>query len=239
METAKQSIRFHEQENHRLYDQAMTSGYRKYDEVFPTTNSYKHLAGIITHLSTSFGHSISVLDVGCGTGRYFHCLRNLKELTGIDVSHYMLLEARDPYKRSVIPLDSISLIEGNFYTHNFGNEKFDFIYSVGVLGEHAVFDQSVADKLFSLLRDGGKLFFTVVDIEPRKNLKRKAAEALYPFLPKKVRNILDQRWETLYMSYAQLDNIMKKTAFTNYTILQHLSEDPKWKGAHLECIAEK
>jgi ubiquinone/menaquinone biosynthesis C-methylase UbiE len=239
METAKHTILFHEQENHKLYDQAMTSNYRKYDEVFPTTNSYKHIAGIITHLSSGFEHPIAVLDVGCGTGRYFHCLKNLKELTGIDVSHNMLIEARQPYKRSLIPLETISLIEGNFYTHDFGNEKFDFIYSVGVLGEHALFDKAVADKLFSLLKDGGKIFFTVVDIEPRKNLKRKAAEALYPILPKNVRNVLDQRWETLYMTYTQLDDIMKQTSFSKYTILRHLSEDPKWKGAHLECIAEK
>ena len=33
---------------------------------------------------------LRVLDLGCGTGRYFHCLNNISCLVGIDISPDML-----------------------------------------------------------------------------------------------------------------------------------------------------
>jgi len=226
-------------ENEKVYDTGMSINYRKYDEEFVNTKAYSHIAGKIRALTGAFTHPIDVLDVGCGTGRYFHVLQHLQELTGIDVSANMLEKARDPFRRSDMPLASIQLIEGNFYDYDFGNRKFDFIYSVGVLGEHTVFDQHICAKLFSLLKEGGKLFFTVVDIEPRKNTKRKLAEAAYPFLPKSIQEIFDKRWESCYMTYEDLDNIMKAEPFDFYEIERYVSEDPLWEGVHLECIAYK
>ena len=43
-----------------------------------------------------FDHPIDVLDLGCGTGRYFWGLRNVTTLTGLDASAPMLEEARHP-----------------------------------------------------------------------------------------------------------------------------------------------
>lgn len=226
-------------ENDKVYDVGMSTNYRQYDEEFVHTKAYTHIAGKIKRLTASFSHPISALDVGCGTGRYFHVLQNLKELTGIDVSRNMLVEAQNPFRGDAIAHADINLMEGNFYDYDFEGQKFDFIYSVGVLGEHTVFDRHVAEKLYSLLKTGGTLFFSVVDIEPRKNLKRKLAEAAYPFLPKSIKQVLDKRWETCYMTYAELDAIMRKVPFSSYEIDRYVSEDPLWEGVHLECIAYK
>ena len=151
----------------------------------------------------------------------------------------MLQEAQNPFRREDVPVSEIELIHGNFYHHDFGERSFDFIYSVGVLGEHAPFDRHVCAKLHSLLQEGGKLYFTVVDIEPRKNLKRRFAEAAYPLLPSPVKRILDKRWETIYMTWEQLEDIVKQQGFSSYSIRRHIVDDPKWKGVHLECIALK
>lgn len=226
-------------ENERVYDVGMSTNYRKYDEAFVHTKAYTHIAGKISRLSGSFKRPISVLDVGCGTGRYFHTLNNLNELVGIDVSANMLREARNPYRKADVANASIELIQGNFYNYNFGDRKFDFIYSIGVLGEHTVFDQHVCHKLYSLLADNGVLLFSVVDIEPRKNFKRRMAEALYPFLPIRLQKVLDNRWATCYMTYEELDDIMKGENFTSHEIERYVSEDPLWEGVHLECIAYK
>jgi SAM-dependent methyltransferase len=239
MTTTFNTIRHHEQENEKLFNKEATTYYRRYDEEFVYTPSYNHFSKILFGLTISFTHRISVLDVGCGTGRYFHCLDNLKELTGIDISANMLEEAKVPFKRASIPLSDINLIHGSFYDHDFGTKQFDFIYSVGVLGEHAPFDQHTAQKLCDLLSQGGMLYFTIVDIKPRKTDMRKLAEAIYPYLPGTLKRVLDKRWETLYMTYEQVDAIMKNTPFSSYTLTRHIARDPKWKGAHLECIATK
>jgi SAM-dependent methyltransferase len=225
--------------NEKVYDLGMSTNYRRYDEEFVHTPAYAHIAGKITSVISEFSSPISVLDVGCGTGRYFHTLKNASEILGIDVSGNMLLEAKNPFRKSEIAHTRISLIEGNFYNYDFGDRKFDFIYSVGVLGEHTVFDQHVCHKLFSLLKEGGKLFFSVVDIEPRKDWKRKMAERIYPMLPSNLKKVLDKRWETCYMTYTQLDEIMKREAFSDYTIERYVSEDPLWVGVHLECVARR
>ncbi|HRO42978.1 MAG TPA: class I SAM-dependent methyltransferase [Flavipsychrobacter sp.] len=224
-------------ENEKVYDTDMSNSYRNYDEEFVHTKAYEHIAGKIKELTQSFPYQISVLDVGCGTGRYFHILQNLKELTGIDVSGNMLQKAKKPFRRADIPLEDIKLIEGNFYDYDFGNKKFDFIYSIGVLGEHTVFDKHVCRKLRSLLNYSGKIFFSVVDIEPRKNTKRKLAEAAYPLMPKSMKQIFDKRWQTCYMTYKQLDDIVKTERFSSYEIDRYVSEDPLWEGVHLECTA--
>lgn len=228
-----------EQTSLGVYTSDATTVYRKYDEEFFHTKAYARLGGKITSLSGSFSKSPSVLDVGCGTGRYFHAIKNPKSITGIDVSANMLQQAVHPFKREEIPLDTINLIEGNFYHHDFKGQKFDFIYSVGVLGEYVPFDAHLCNKLHQTLEDGGVLYFTVVDIEPRKNWKRKMMEAVYPALPAPVKAVLDKRWETCYMTYDQLDAVVKAQGFKSYTIDRYVSEDERWDGVHLECTAHK
>jgi hypothetical protein len=58
-------------------------------------------------------------------------------------------------------------------------------------------------------------------------------------MPSGIKSVLDKRWETLYMTYDQLDTLMKAVPFSSYRISRHIAQDPKWKGVHLECVATK
>lgn len=225
-----------------LYDQVYSRRYRQNDQLGIHSENHKHICNILKDISSSFGHKISVLDLGCGTGRYFHCLRNVERLTGIDISPHMLEEARNPVTKEEIRIDHIDLICANIFEVDIATQSFDFIYSNGVLGEHSPFDLYICNKLFDLLKPGGKLFFTVVDISSKlqpKSLKRQVAEIVYPLLPSIWKRKLGQRWKPFYITDIELKEIMESSKFTQYKISKHLSTSPQWKGAHYECIAIK
>lgn len=68
----------------------------------------------------------NVLDIGCGPGLYLKDFGTDFQLTGIDISSTMV-----SYAQNLLP--HAEIIKGDFLKHDFGNKKFNFIYSVGVL----------------------------------------------------------------------------------------------------------
>src|SRR5687768_8442558 len=88
---------------------AQARQYRQDDEIEVTTEHHRHLRGILELLSGSFDHPIRVLDAGCGTGRYFHCVRNATELVGLDLCPEMLDAARAPVLAQDVTVPKISL----------------------------------------------------------------------------------------------------------------------------------
>lgn len=222
-----------------LYNKDYSENYRHFDEQFADMPDYKHFVPLLKQITASFNRPIKVMEVGCGTGRYFHALQNTEELTGIDISAHMLEMAKTPLKSNEVNIPLINLIEGSVFEHDFGKEKFDFIYSIGVLGEHAPFTKQICEKLYNLLNEDGILYFTVVDIDDRKNFKRKLAETAYPLLPGAIKAILNKRWETNYMTFIQLDQMMSASRFDEYNIDVYRAAGGGWVGAHLECTAQK
>lgn len=81
-----------------IHGKAYSRRYRELDELAIDSEYHKHICNILKGVSCSFGREISVLDLGCGTGQYFHCLEKVERLTGIDISPHMLEEARNPEK---------------------------------------------------------------------------------------------------------------------------------------------
>jgi SAM-dependent methyltransferase len=224
------------------YDQSYSRGYRIRDEIEVTTEDHAHHCAILRSLTTKFDHEISALDIGCGTGLFFHCLRNTKTLVGIDVSPFMLEEANNPVKPEDITVKNIDLRCENIFDIEFPEHSFEFVYSIGVLGNHSPFDLFVCDKVHRLLKENGVFFFTVVDISSklqRKSMKRRMAESVYPMLPRPLKTRLDRRWHYFYMTREDLDTVMRRSPFQNYQIQRSVSTSPMWRGAYFECIARK
>src|SRR5207244_6969892 len=89
--------------NRKLAENTLRAGYksqcaqyRKDDEIEVTSAHHQRIHGILRDVSRSFDRPIRVLEAGCGTGRYFHCLENVEQLVGLDLSPEMLESARDP-----------------------------------------------------------------------------------------------------------------------------------------------
>jgi SAM-dependent methyltransferase len=179
-----------------LYDATYAKRYRDRDDELQAVESNQALIEWLGSVCDRFERSLDVLDLGCGTGRYFWGLRRVATLTGLDASAPMLEEARQPLHPERLAGIPIALIQGDVMSHPFGAESFDLVYSIGVLAEHVPLDRSVIDRVHSWLRPGGRFAFTTVHPDspsvPR-TLQRRLASSAVRALPAALTDALHQR----------------------------------------------
>jgi SAM-dependent methyltransferase len=179
-----------------LYDADYARRYRDRDNQLETVGSNQELIDWLGRVCDRFEQPIDVLDLGCGTGRYFWGLRRLSTLTGLDASAAMLEEARHPLHAERLGTVPITLIKGDVMTHTFPPASFDLVYSIGVLAEHVPLDRTVIDRVHGWLRPGGRFAFTTVHPQspsvPR-TWPRRLASAAVSALPLLLTGALHQR----------------------------------------------
>jgi SAM-dependent methyltransferase len=219
-----------------LYNADYARRYRSTDDEIRHGALVERFGEWIGRVCDSFGRDIVVLDLGCGTGRYFWALRHVKELVGIDVSPAMLAEARQPVDAGAIRVGKMTLIEGDFLAQTFERDRFDLVYSIGVLGEHVPLDQQIAARVHQWLAPGGRFAFTAVHREsfsvPR-TLKRRAGEWLMKAAPGGTRAQLRNRLLSggLYVDEPYLRDELGRAGFATESIEQHESD------VHLHCLS--
>lgn len=179
-----------------LYDAEYARRYRHRDEELEGVASYHALAAWVGDVCDRFDRRIDVLDLGCGTGRYFWGLRRVNTLTGLDASEPMLAEAARPTRAGDIKAGHINLVTGDLAIHEFAEGSFDLVYSIGVLAEHVPLTRALVARVGRWLKPGGRFAFTTVD--PRspdvpKTLPRRIATAMLPLIPGPIGNALHHR----------------------------------------------
>lgn len=103
-------------------------------------------------------HCRRALDVGCGDGRLASELGEVcEEVIGLDNHAPTLARARAKHQRA-----NLTFVDGDFMTHPFAPESFDFVSAVATL-HHLPLDAALA-RFASLLRSGGVL--AVVGLHP-------------------------------------------------------------------------
>jgi SAM-dependent methyltransferase len=198
-----------------LYSDDYARKYRAADEAILGGALVTHFSGWLADVCDSFGRSIDVLDLGCGTGRYFQALRHVRRLVGVDVSRPMLERARSPIGASGLAAE---LIEGDFLSCDLGAEPFDLVYAVGVLAEHSPFDEPLASRVRGWLKPGGRFAFTAVhplSFSVPRTIRRRAAEWLLPFSVGGMRRALRQRLmrDGLYADEERLREVLTAAGF--------------------------
>lgn len=224
---------------------AVFQQYRQDDEIEVASANHRHLSGILEELTCSFGRPIRVLEAGCGTGRYFHCLKHVDELVGLDVCPEMLQAAEHPVREEHVTARNIRLICGNIYLADFPANSFDVVYSLGMFGNGCPVTPEILERFHQWLAPGGKLFFNAVDegtLAPSVRLKKRLKRAAYPWLPRSVQRKLDERESRMPffgLTKGRLEKILRQTRFSAWKINRHVCQSPLWKGVLLECQALK
>ncbi len=146
----------------RVYDASNADRYRRHDDQLLASEPSMALARWLGRVCESCGRDLTVLDLGCGTGRYFWALVGVRELVGLDASLAMLERARQPYAADQIRIERTTLVHGDVIAARFESRRFDLVYSIGVLAEYTPLNGGVVASVARWLKPGGRFAFTAV-----------------------------------------------------------------------------
>lgn len=201
-----------------LYDGSYADRYRDHDNRLRGGELVTRFGSWLRAVCQRFTPPIDVLDLGCGTGRYFHALRGVRRLVGIDVSAPMLERARTPVDGASVAVESVELLQGDFLQHAFSSGEFDLVYSIGVLAEHSPFDEAVAGRVHTWLRPGGRFAFTAVhplSFSVPTTMKRRIGARLLPIAGGWLRHALRRQLmrDGLYADEERLRDVLNRAGF--------------------------
>jgi SAM-dependent methyltransferase len=222
-----------------LYTEVYAERYRACDESIRPGQAAARLGEWLRAVCDRFHRPIDVLDLGCGTGRYFHAVANARRVVGIDASRAMLDRACHPAGNITTVPGWLTLVEGDFLTYDFQPGEFDLVYSIGVLAEHSPFDETVAVRVTRWLRPGGRFAFTTVhpgSSSVPRTLKRRVGGWVEPLArlgPGAVRRALRHRLMSagLYADEERVREVLGAAGF----VLE--SVEPFESDVHLHVLA--
>jgi SAM-dependent methyltransferase len=227
------------------YDRAAQQ-YRHDDEIEVRSENHQRLGGNLRRICRSFSHPIRVLELGCGTGRYFHWLENVELLVGTDLSAEMLKLAEEPVHRELVTAGEIRLLQANLYEVSFPPGSFDFIYSLGVFGYGAALTGELCMRIAGWLAPGGRLYFDAIEkreLGRGHELKKSVKTAVVPFLPDTMKQKLAAREAAavplLNHTRDDIERSMEAAGFVDFALSSNTCHSPLWTGMHLECCARK
>jgi SAM-dependent methyltransferase len=229
----------------RMSYRSAAAKYRCDDEIEITTERHERLKHVLETISASFGRPITVLDAGCGTGRYFHCLKNVEKLVGLDVSEEMLQIAERPVRQEEVTARQIVLQCENIHLASFPSGSFDLIYSLGMFGNGCPVTVEICNKFHDWLAPGGQLFFDTVDLKTMpflRRIRRAIRNGLQPFLPEPLRNAMSRRNAGVPffgLNRRDVQNILRASQFKSFSTASHACNSPLWQVSHIECLASK
>jgi len=107
-------------------------------------------------LDENFFKNKTGLDVGCGFGRHIYNAAQFgAKMVGLDIS-----DAINSTQKNTKSLDNVFLVQSDVYNAPLSDEKFDFVYSIGVL-HHLPDPERGFKKLIPLVKPGGAVFIWV------------------------------------------------------------------------------
>jgi len=224
-------------DNYFKYSKLKSQKYAESDRHDQQNNEfqfYKENLSKILKLLDNDAFNKKILDIGCGTGRYMKLFPHA-EITGIDINSNMLKHAKKLKNIN----NRISLYNCDIYgLDNFSNKKrFDFIYSIGVFGEHAYLDEFTIRKIISNLNVNGYFFFTLyLDGIRKKNFIKR----ILIFL-KICTSFIGLTKTSMFISRGHnIEKVLEK--FHNIEVIEKyikITQSKNWNGSHMIIILKK
>jgi SAM-dependent methyltransferase len=222
-----------------LYDGEYAERYRSHDDGLVESAAYQAFVVWLQRVCGMWPSPFDALDLGCGTGRYFCALRGARTLVGFDASPAMLVQARHPLHEDRITVGAITLVQGDLMAQDFGADRFDLVYSIGVLAEHVPLQPALVASVARWLRPGGRFAFSTVHPEsasvPRTWSRRlgSSVAALLPgpFAPALRRRLLAGG---LYADERRVRELLAETF-----VIESLERMQSEAHLHCLCVARK
>jgi len=196
------------------YNASYARMYRKRDDTGRQETSHRDLGKFVDELTRHLQAKALVLDLGCGTGRYFHCIRRPVHLVGLDLSPEMLREAQHPVDAERLA-HHVPLVCGSLFAAPFKGHCFDAIYCIGILGHHIQLEEQVLQHVYGLLKPGGLFGFTAdaADSPRATSWRHELAQRLRPMVPKRLRPWLDTRLHEFRVQEDELEQLLQGSPF--------------------------
>ena len=221
-----------------LYDERYAQRYRAHDDGLSAGGPATVFIEWLQDVCAACTPPIDVLDLGCGTGRYFWAVTGARSLVGLDASGAMLEEARRPLHGDRITAP-ITLVQGDLFTHDFGPSRFDLVYSIGVLAEHSPLDERVVANVTRWLKPGGRFAFTTVHPDSSsipRTVGRRVGRILAPLSVGSLRTRLRDRLNSGGM-YADEERV--RELLTPALTIESLVRAQSEAHLHCQCVARK
>jgi ubiquinone/menaquinone biosynthesis C-methylase UbiE len=146
----------------------------------------------------------TVLDIGCGTGRYsIECAkRGAKRVVGIDFAPHMIEFTKDIAEKMGVS-DVCEFIQGDFMGHQF-DEKFDVVLGLG---------------LFDYIKDAAPLFRKVAQLEPRSFIASFPKFTPFWGTQRKIRYNVIKKCPIYNYKKEQLDRLYTETNYKDHKLI--------------------
>ena len=105
--------------------------------------------------------NLTLLDFGCGTGRYLELQKLYKKVYLVDISKHNLKIASENADKLEIEYETIKK------SLNSIKSKVDIFFCVGVFGQTYPFNKNTINKIYSILEPNGKAIFTIKSIDQK------------------------------------------------------------------------
>ncbi len=226
-------------EAQEFYGEERAANYRASDPGYHSdTTKHFDMFQALGELTEQFDRPIKALDFGCGTGRYFHALRNTSHIVGIDASPKMIEAAHDPIEAERITAQ-VTLEVASIFDADFPPSKFDFIYCNGVLGSWGMLTPSLLNRVWGWL-DKGYFLCTIVSqpgpAAAKTTWKHAIAEWAKPWLPEFIKSYLTARQKQFAMTEEQIRQVVTDSNFKTVRLCRRLSQTGR---IDLICIVGK
>lgn len=173
-----------------------------------------------------------IVDLGCGTGRYFEQYRDAETVIGLDASRPMLAAARGGRadwlaKRGV----SVRLARSTCDATPVPDGAAGLVAAIGVLGYHLPLDQTVLLEIRRLLAPGGRAYL-VTHMRPERALADAVTHRIkFGFIARLPAPI--RRLPRSYLSQlsAEPEDVRRASAKVGLTVLEsRLTDEKVWQN---------